>query len=728
MTNKKEEFVAHYVMYLDDFFLEDSIESVCPYVDKIIIARTAKPWNGPPADLSETEKTLRRVIDQYGNKIEIYIAEFPDEQTQRNWLINFSKARGHKGAFIIDCDEIFIGDAFEKIYSFIRDNKPKALKIPHHTFVKDASFCVSPPYEDKLFYIDLSCNPQFLWARSINVEQTFMPFDDPQILHFSYLRKTDEDILKKISSFMHARDADWGRWYRDVYLKFNRKIENFHPVHPEMWRKVQSFDSGRFPPRLLSKLRENKKLFFNQFIKDKKSIKLHLGCGSNILNGYINIDLYNQSADMKLDITDLSYFEDNSIEEIFLNAVFEHLYTFEQERALKEWHRILKPGGLLRIDSLPDFDEIIKAYINKTKGHIKQTFDLYEVTRYSHGDYNPENRIGQMHKDLFTKSKIRNLLKNAGFVISKIQNVCWGNEPNPVNINVIATKGSSGGQTIQHGTEGLYTCALASQKPSLQNTTLCCIDCNNYELSILAIRHCLQLCEISRVLFFTDKEFNLENIAVVKIPKITTKEQYSIFVLKELGKYIDTDFALIIQWDGFIVNPAAWTQEFQNYDYIGAKWFWYSDGFNVGNGGFSLRSRRLLQALGDDTVPVSVETLKYGEDSFICRAYRRYLENRCGIKFATEAIADKFSHERSEPVGSPFGFHGLFNMWRYIKDEKVGDFIQILTPQVLNSIEAIELGQTFNKIGKKQHARTLCQRILEYYPSKDEALSLLNSI
>jgi predicted SAM-dependent methyltransferase len=506
MTKKREEFVAHYVMYLDDFFLENSIESVYPHVDKIIIARTFKPWNGPHADLSETEKTLRKVLDQYRDKIEIYGAEFPDEQTQRNWLINFSKARGHKGAFIIDCDEIFIGNAFEKIYAFISSNKPKALRIPHHTFVKDASFCIAPPFEDKLFYIDLFCNPQFLWARSINLEQTFMHFDDPQILHFSYVRKKDEDILKKISSFMHSKDADWGQWYNDIYLNFNPKIQNFHPVNPEVWRKVQLFDPRKFPQKLMSKLLENKNLFYNQFIKDKKLIRLHLGSGSNILNGYINIDLYNQSADIKLDITDLTYFEDDSVEEIFLNAVFEHLYTFEQNRALKEWYRILKPGGLIRIDSLPDFDEIIKAYINKTKGHIKETFDLYEVTRYTHGDYSYDNRIGQMHKDLFTKEKIKSFLENAGFVIRRIQNVCWGNEPNPVNIDILATKGSTGELAIKHNVEVLYKGSPASKNATIANTTICCIDCYNYELSINALGRCLEECSFDRAVLLTDKK------------------------------------------------------------------------------------------------------------------------------------------------------------------------------------------------------------------------------
>jgi hypothetical protein len=269
MSIQKERWVAHYVMYLDDFFLEDSIESVYTYVDKIMIARTSKPWNGVPADLRETEMTLQKILNQYGDKLEIYNGEFPNEQTQRNWLINISKAKNHKGAFIIDCDEIFIGDAFNKIYSFIENNKPKALRIPHYTFVKDASFCVAPPYEDALFYIDMSCNTKFIWARSCNLEETFLHFHDPEILHFSYIRKTDEDIIRKINSFTHAYDTNWGNWYRKVYLNFNPQLQNFHPLNPHMWAKLQRFNSNRFPRNLFEKLEKNMKLFYNQFSEEE---------------------------------------------------------------------------------------------------------------------------------------------------------------------------------------------------------------------------------------------------------------------------------------------------------------------------------------------------------------------------------------------------------------------------------------------------------------------------
>ena len=40
--------------------------------------------------------------------------------------------------------------------------------------------------------------------------------------------------------------------------------------------------------------------------------------------------------------------------------------------------------------------------------------------------------------------------------------------------------------------------------------------------------------------------------------------------VSELNNYFDTDFCLIVQFDGKIINPSAWTNDFFNYDYIGA--------------------------------------------------------------------------------------------------------------------------------------------------------------
>lgn len=261
---------------------------------------------------------------------------------------------------------------------------------------------------------------------------------------------------------------------------------------------------------------------------------------------------------------------------------------------------------------------------------------------------------------------------------------------------------------------------------TLPSTTLVCIDCCNHELSIRALEHSMRQCGFDRIVFFTDRDFSLDGIDVMKIPTITTKEQYSRFVIKELNKYIHTDFILMIQYDGFIINPEAWSDEFLKYDYIGDKWHWYHDGFNVGNGGFSLRSKRLMQALSDESINAS--SVEYGEDTLICRTYRSLLENKYGIKFAPENIADRFSYERSADFRAdhPFGFHGLFNMWRYMRPEHIPDFISNLSPKTLNSVEAFELAMSYHNSGQLKTAETIYRKILEFNPGNIDALKALN--
>jgi hypothetical protein len=135
---------------------------------------------------------------------------------------------------------------------------------------------------------------------------------------------------------------------------------------------------------------------------------------------------------------------------------------------------------------------------------------------------------------------------------------------------------------------------------------------------------------------------------------------------------------LSIQWDGYVVNPDAWTNDFLQYDYIGAKWPWHKDGRNVGNGGFCLRSRKLMQSLAELVSFGEIELPgKRPEDDYVCRQLRPKLES-LGIRFAPEPVADRFSYEREEPTQTTFGFHGPFNMWRHIDYSELAQVIEHL--------------------------------------------------
>lgn len=133
---------------------------------------------------------------------------------------------------------------------------------------------------------------------------------------------------------------------------------------------------------------------------------------------------------------------------------------------------------------------------------------------------------------------------------------------------------------------------------------------------------------------------------------------YNRICLQLLPQLIQEDHCLIIQTDGHAVNASAWTSDFLNYDYIGACWpHTWNLPHAVGNGGFSLRSRKLLQALAHMNVPVT----DHHEDYQICLNLRPHLMNSYACVWAPDALADQFSIENnmhSPWLGKSLGFHG----------------------------------------------------------------------
>lgn len=70
----------------------------------------------------------------------------------------------------------------------------------------------------------------------------------------------------------------------------------------------------------------------------------------------------------------------------------------------------------------------------------------------------------------------------------------------------------------------------------------------------------------------------------------------------------------------------------------------------------------------------------------------------------------------------------LYNMWRYIKPDKLQSFINLLSPRTLNSIEALDLGMNYQKRGHFIEADIIYRKILEHYPENTDVQALLNAI
>jgi hypothetical protein len=183
-------------------------------------------------------------------------------------------------------------------------------------------------------------------------------------------------------------------------------------------------------------------------------------------------------------------------------------------------------------------------------------------------------------------------------------------------------------------------------------------DTQSYVLANNAIQACISRFDFNRVYVFTDAPQFWPNFQTVSVPKMQGIEDYNRIVLDELPKWVEEDFCLICQFDGFILDASAFSQDFYNFDYIGAVWPDYPHD-RVGNGGFSWRSKKLLQAVAELN---HLRQPGEAEDLFICRRLRSELEAHYGCVFADEQAAQRFSYEIIPHTQSSFGFHGIFNL------------------------------------------------------------------
>lgn len=154
---------------------------------------------------------------------------------------------------------------------------------------------------------------------------------------------------------------------------------------------------------------------------------------------------------------------------------------------------------------------------------------------------------------------------------------------------------------------------------------------------------------------------------VIKIRPLLSSKEYSQFILKDIVNYVDTDYLLIFQHDGFIINPDSWSSEFLEYDMVGASWKFRPEK-RTANGGFSLRSKRMCKAIQkDQNIYLQNDKIitNWAEDHVLFYIYREYLESVHNVKIAPEEVCDRFSFEGwgekppNNRYNGSFGFHGM---------------------------------------------------------------------
>jgi len=206
----------------------------------------------------------------------------------------------------------------------------------------------------------------------------------------------------------------------------------------------------------------------------------------------------------------------------------------------------------------------------------------------------------------------------------------------------------------------------------LPDVTLIAVTSVKLYETIKALTYSMRDIEFGEVVLVTHrKPLGLpKGITYKHTEKITDIDKFNYLIAYELGSFVNTDYIILVHYDGFIVHPEMWRNEFLQYDYIGSPWplptaehstYYDEDGnvCRVGNS-VSLRSKRLLEypkKAGLEWKPAADGF--YNEDIFLCCMNKVRIE-KAGMKFAPIEVASLFGREHTIPETegvTPFLFH-----------------------------------------------------------------------
>jgi predicted SAM-dependent methyltransferase len=164
-----------------------------------------------------------------------------------------------------------------------------------------------------------------------------------------------------------------------------------------------------------------------------RPLRLHLGCGATLLDGWVNIDSVARAPGVRddLDLTALPW-PDGSVDAVLAEHVFEHLSFAEEARLWPEMARILRPGGVLTVE-MPDFEWVCARFLNAADefrafyqvGHpddyagcgrsLDQRWGILQTMIFGN-----QNGAGQFHRSAYTEGKLRALATLTGFAAVEV--------------------------------------------------------------------------------------------------------------------------------------------------------------------------------------------------------------------------------------------------------------------------------------------------------------------
>ena len=228
-------------------FIKPVLENMAPYVDKIYVAYSEKPFgysaHSRSAKINPTSIDEIKRVD-LGGKVEIIEGDWLTEEDARNACLSRAKFDGFDWLLIQDADEFYTDNAWDQILSAL-----KIAPTKDHFTTTWYNFWKSPEYvlvggngsiKQTNAGFAIRCKKELNFTKNRTTNAISTKILDAVCFHYGYAL-TDIEVLEKIKTWGHSAEFNTDLWYQIKWLDWTEDTKNLHPTYPGIWRQAIRF-------------------------------------------------------------------------------------------------------------------------------------------------------------------------------------------------------------------------------------------------------------------------------------------------------------------------------------------------------------------------------------------------------------------------------------------------------------------------------------------------------